>query len=41
MLHAFEEFKTELVYDGYLELSKLITLPHFYLLFQVGYNPCF
>jgi len=41
MLYAFEEFKTELVYDGYLDLSKLITLTHFYLLFQVGYNPCF
>jgi hypothetical protein len=41
MLYSFEEFKTELVYDGFYDLSKLIKLSHFYLLFQEGYVPCF
>lgn len=41
MLKSFEEFKEELVYDGYLDLSRTISLSHFYLLFQYGYNPCF
>ena len=41
MLKSFEEFKEELVYDGYLDLARMVSLSHFYLLFQYGYNPCF
>ena len=41
MLKSFEEFKDELVYDGFNNLSRMIRLSHFYLLFQYGYNPCF
>lgn len=41
MLEWFEEFKEELVYDGFVDFSKLITLNHFYRLFSSSYNPIF
>jgi len=41
MMELFEDFKNELMYDGFYDLSKLIKLSHFYFLFQEGYIPCF
>lgn len=41
MLGLFEEFKEELVYDGFYYFSKIVTLNHFYRLFSPSYNPLF
>lgn len=41
MLRWFEEFKEELVYDGFEDFSKIVTLNHFYRLFSPSYNPIF
>lgn len=41
MLGCFEEFKEELVYDGFHDFSKIVTLNHFYRLFSPSYNPFF
>jgi GTP1/Obg family GTP-binding protein len=41
MLEWFEEFKEELVYDGFEDFSKIVTLSHFYRLFSPSYNPIF
>jgi hypothetical protein len=41
MLDCFEEFKTELVYDGMSDLANSIKYHHFMYLFSPYYNPCF
>lgn len=41
MLTWFDEFREELVYDGFEVFSKLITLNHFYRLFSPSYHPIF
>jgi hypothetical protein len=41
MLTWFEEFKEELVYDGFEDFSKIVTLNHFYRLFSPSYIPIF
>jgi hypothetical protein len=41
ILMWFDEFREELVYDGFEDFSKLITLNHFYRLFSPSYTPIF
>lgn len=41
MSKCFKEFKEELVYDGFEDFSKIVTLSHFYRLFSPSYNPIF
>lgn len=41
MLDSFEEFKNELIYDGYYDLARIIKLHHFYSFFSFFYYPQF
>lgn len=41
MLDSFEEFKTELIYDGYDIFASIIKLHHFYSFFSPFYYPNF
>ena len=41
MLKSLEEFKRELIYDGYYDLANIIKLHHFYSFFSFWYYPKF
>jgi hypothetical protein len=41
IITLFEEFKSELVYDGFLDFANIVRLHHFYKLFTPSYLPSF